>query len=324
MQIPFTWIDWTIIAVLVYYALQGWSAGFADLGLSFITFFISLWLSIKFHAPVGDFLSQKFGIPVMWTTVLGYILVAFIAQTILSELARLILVRIPKRVISSKFNKWLGLVVSLFNGAVVAAFFLLVILALPLRGTVKIDVNNSTIGNLMVTVAQRYGGPINSTINDASQQVMKFATVEPDSNERVSLPIFPTESELKIDADSEQKMLDLVNQERTKAGVRKLSFDAAITTVARDYSKDMFMRRYFSHVNPEGKTPGDRLEKAGINYTIVGENIAYAPDLTTAHTGLMNSPGHRKNILDPAFHRVGIGIISTNTWGMMVTQDFAN
>lgn len=320
----FNWIDWTIIVIFVYYALQGWSAGFADLGLSFVTFLISLWLSIKFHAPVGDFLSQKFGIPVTWTAVLGYILVAFIAQSILSELARLILVRIPKRVISSKLNKWLGLGVSLINGAVIVAFFLLVILALPLRGTIKIDINNSAIGNFMVTVAQKYGGPINSTINDASQTVMKFVTVEPDSNERVSLPIFPTDSELKSDADSEQKMLDLVNQERAKAGVSKLSFDAAITTVARDYSKDMFMRRYFSHVNPEGKTPGDRLEKASINYAIVGENIAYAPDLATAHTGLMNSPGHRKNILDPTFHRVGIGIISTNTWGMMVTQDFAN
>jgi len=320
----FNWIDWTIIAILVYYSLQGWSAGFADLGLSFITFLISLFLSIKFHSPVGDFLSQKFGIPAMWTEVLGYILVAFIAQTILSELVQLILVRLPKTVISSRLNKWLGVVVSVFNGIVIIAFFLLVILAIPLRGTIKIDVENSAIGNFLVTVAQTYGGPINSTIDRAREQVLNFVTVEPDSKERISLPIFPTESELKIDAADEENMLDLVNTERVKAGVGKLTVDAKMTAIARAHSRDMFVRSYFSHLNPLDQTVGDRLEKAAINFTVVGENIAYAPDLATAQEGLMNSPGHRQNIVDPAFHRIGIGIIATNTWGLMFTQDFAN
>jgi uncharacterized protein YkwD len=320
----FNWIDWTIVAILVYYAIAGWSAGFADLGLSFITFLISLFLSIKFHSPVGDFLSQKFGIPAMWTEVLGYILVAFIAQTILSELVQLILGHLPKTVISSKLNKWLGTVVSIFNGAVIIAFFLLVILALPLRGTIKIDVQNSLIGNFLVVVAQKYGGPINTTIDEAREQVLNFVTVEPDSKERISLPIFPTESELKIDAADEEKMLDLVNAERVKAGVGKLTVDVKMTAVARAHSRDMFARSYFSHMNTLEQTAGDRLEKAAINFTVLGENIAYAPDLATAHTGLMNSPGHRQNIVDPAFHRIGIGIIATNTWGLMFTQDFAN
>jgi uncharacterized protein YkwD len=324
MFVYLNWVDWTIVAVFVYYAIAGWGAGFADLGLSLVTFLISLWLSIKFHAPVGDFLSQKFGFPIMWTDVLGYIIVAFIAQALLSELVHMILVRLPKKVISSKLNKWLGLGVSLCNSIVIVAFFLLVILALPIRGTIKIDVQNSVIGNFIVVAAQKYGGPVNSTIDQARDQVLNFVTVEPDSSERVSLPVYPTQDELAVDPSDEQKMLDLVNQERTKAGVGKLTVDATITTVARAHSRDMFMRKYFAHVNPEGQTAGDRLEKAGISYTLAGENIAYAPDLATAHTGLMNSPGHRANILDPAFHRVGIGIISTNTWGMMFTQDFAN
>jgi uncharacterized protein YkwD/uncharacterized membrane protein required for colicin V production len=318
------WVDWVIIVILVYYALQGWRAGFADLGLSFVTFLISLWLSIKFHAPVGDFLSRKFGIPMIWTSVLGYILVAFIAQAILSELVQLILVRLPKTVISSKLNKRLGLIVSICNGVVIIAFFLLVILALPLRGTIKIDLQNSTIGNFLVTVAQKYGGPINTTINEAGQQVLKFVTVEPDSKERVSLPVSPTESELNADAANEQKMVNLVNGERAKVGVGKVNVDATITAVARAHSKDMFLRRYFSHVNPESQTAGDRLEKAGVGFTVAGENLAYAPDLSVAHTGFMNSPGHRQNILDPSFHRIGIGIIATDTWGLMFTQDFAN
>jgi uncharacterized protein YkwD len=77
-------------------------------------------------------------------------------------------------------------------------------------------------------------------------------------------------------------------------------------------------------VTPDGKDPAARLTDAGITYTAIGENIAYAPDVTTAHQGLMDSPEHKKNILDPAFHRIGIGIISTDSFGSMYTQEFAN
>ncbi len=318
------WIDWTIVAILIYYALQGWSAGFADLGLSFISFLISLFLSIKFHAPVGDFLTLKFGIPSIWTGVLGYIIVAFVAQAILSELAQLLLGKLPPKLVLSNTNKLLGAVVSILNGIMIVAFFLLVILALPLRGTVQKDVQNSTIGSFLVGTAEKYGGPITTTIDQAREQVMKFLTVEPDSTERISLPVSPSENELEADSADEEKMLTLVNQEREKARVEPVRVDFTMRTVARAHAKDMFLRRYFSHVNPEGFTAGERLAHAGVVYNVAGENLAFAPDLTTAHTGLMNSPGHRQNILDPSFRRIGIGIIKTASWGTMFVQVFAN
>ncbi|MCX6791565.1 MAG: CvpA family protein [Candidatus Gottesmanbacteria bacterium] len=320
----FNWIDWTIVAILLYYALQGWNAGFADLGLSFITFLLSLYLSIKFHAPVGDFLSRTFGIPSIWTGVLGYILVAFIAQAILSELVQFLLGKLPQQLVFSKVNKLLGTVVSIADGVVIIAFFLLVILALPLKGTIKMDVQQSTIGDYLVTIAQKYGGPITSTIDQARQEVTKFITVDPDSNENISLPITPSESELTVDTSDEEKMVSLVNQERVKARIEPVRVDRAMTAVAQAHARDMFLRHYFSHVNPEGLSAADRLEKAGVFFNVAGENIAYAPDLATAHEGLMNSPGHKANILDPSFHRIGIGIISTVTWGTMFVQDFAN
>ena len=66
------------------------------------------------------------------------------------------------------------------------------------------------------------------------------------------------------------------------------------------------------------------MEDGSISFTVAGENLAYAPDVATAHQGLMESEGHRRNILDPQFRRVGIGIIATDSWGMMITQNFAN
>ncbi len=324
MLVGFNWIDWIILAILIYYALSGWNAGFADLGLSFITFLLSLFLSIKFHAPVGDFLTRTFGIPSAWTGVLGYIIVAFVAQAILSELMQLVLGKLPPKLVFSKMNKVLGAVISILNGVIIIAFFLLVILALPVKGSIKADIQKSVIGNFLVTKAEKYGGPVTTTIDQTRDVAMKFLTVEPDSNESISLPITPAASDLTVDTASEEKMVNLVNQERAKVRVEPVRVDRTMTSVAEAHARDMFLRRYFSHVTPEGLTAGDRLEKAGVTFTVAGENIAYAPDLTTAHDGLMNSPGHRQNILDPSFRRIGIGIISTVTWGTMFVQDLAN
>lgn len=320
----FNWVDWVIIVAVVYYGVVGWNVGFADLGVSFVTFVISLFLAVKFHQPVGDFLSQKFGVPETWTAVLGYIIVGFIAEAILAEIASVLIRLVPKRVISSKFNKWFGVAISVFNGFVIVSFFLLVIMALPLRGTVKEDVKNSRIGNWLVVQAEKIGGPIKSSISQIRETAISFLTVEPESKESIALDISPKDSEYIMDKAAESKMLELINGERKKAGIAPLVISFEITPIARAHSKDMFQRRYFSHVTPDGLTPADRLSRANINFALAGENIAYTPDLATAHTGLMNSPSHKENILDPSFHRVGIGIISTSSWGMMVTQNFTN
>jgi uncharacterized protein YkwD len=97
-----------------------------------------------------------------------------------------------------------------------------------------------------------------------------------------------------------------------------------MTEVARRHSVDMFARGYFSHVTPEGRSPFDRMNESGVAYRTAGENLALAPTLTIAHTGLMNSPGHRANILRPEFGRLGIGIVDGGARGLMVTQNFRN
>lgn len=86
----------------------------------------------------------------------------------------------------------------------------------------------------------------------------------------------------------------------------------------------MFERGYFSHYSSEGKDVGDRLIEAGIYFNYAGENLALAPDINRAHQGLMDSPGHRRNILDPAFGKIGIGVIDGGVYGKMTTQVFTD
>ena len=116
---------------------------------------------------------------------------------------------------------------------------------------------------------------------------------------------------------SEQKMIDLVNQERAKAGVAPLKVDLELCRVARIKSQDMKDNNYFSHTSPTYGSPFEMMKSFGISYRTAGENIAKHSSVEGAHTGLMNSEGHRKNILNPNFTHIGIGIVDNRYYTQM-------
>lgn len=319
---PVNWIDVVILVTLVYYIISGWQTGIIYLAESFVSYLISLWLALRYHAAVGMFLSEKFGVSSLWSTVLGYLVIGFISQMVMSEILRFLLLKIPKSAHRSKVNSWLGAFVSLFNACVVVTFVLIVLLALPLRGTLKADIQESKLATVLVQLAQRYGGGVTDVVGNAAHKAVTFFTVEPTSKERVDLDVHVTPADLSVDVASEDVMLSQVNQERKKVGAQPLVLDTEAREIARAYSKDMFLRKYFSHVSPEGKNVADRMKEHGLSYEVVGENLAYAPDEPTAHEGLMNSPGHKRNILDPEFEKIGIGAVDGGMNGKMFTQIF--
>ena len=126
----------------------------------------------------------------------------------------------------------------------------------------------------------------------------------------------------------EQQMLDLINSERAKYGVESLRMNAVLTQVARDHSKEMIEKDYFSHNSFDGTFFSDRIKDAGYPLYRVAENIAmnYPPDVEKAHENLMGSSGHRANILSADYNEIGIGIwvgeYSSYPNTAMYTQDF--
>ena len=123
----------------------------------------------------------------------------------------------------------------------------------------------------------------------------------------------------------EQQVLALVNQERAKQGLSALSWSDELTAVARAHSKDMAARGFFSHTNPDGQSPFDRMKAAGISYRTAGENIA-AGQRTPQEVvnSWMNSEGHRANILNASYTRLGVGYASgSGTYSTYWTQCFA-
>jgi len=141
------------------------------------------------------------------------------------------------------------------------------------------------------------------------------------SNGKPEPAVYATEH-YSIRPDLEHQMLQLVNNERKKRGLKALVADEQLRQVARAHSSDMLTRGYFSHITPEGTDPFHRMKKAGITYHRAGENLAYASTLEKAHIGLMNSPSHRAAILNKSFKRIGIGIADGGKSGLMISQEF--
>ena len=130
-----------------------------------------------------------------------------------------------------------------------------------------------------------------------------------------------TDADLVLRPEAERAMLEAINEERRSQGLDPLSWCAACAEVARAHSKDMYRGGYFSHEDLNGDGPFDRMKAARISYGAAGENLALAPTVDEAHSGLMESPDHRANILRPGFHEVGIGIYE-GPYGLMCTQLF--
>lgn len=111
-------------------------------------------------------------------------------------------------------------------------------------------------------------------------------------------------------ADSfELQNFDLVNAERKQHQLSTLKYSKQNSETARKHSKDMANNHYFDHTNLKGQSPFDRLKKDGITFNSAGENLAYGQVSSIyAHQGLMNSIGHRKNILNDTFKILGVGV----------------
>lgn len=117
-------------------------------------------------------------------------------------------------------------------------------------------------------------------------------------------------------------MLGLINAARAQQGLRPLVMDPVLRDLARRKSMDMATHEYFSHDSPRLGGLMDLLAGAGVDYRYAGENLAAAPTVSSAHQALMNSPGHRENILNPQFTHVGIGVVRDGPSELLVTQIF--
>jgi uncharacterized protein YkwD len=124
------------------------------------------------------------------------------------------------------------------------------------------------------------------------------------------------------------EMLKLVNMEREEKNLDDLSWCQALSKSSAAHSADMARRKYFAHASPEGEEVQDRVKVEGYSYSTVGENIAVGQrNVAEVMKAWMNSPGHRANILLPAYSHFGLGYFTGEHEGqtsIFWTQNFGS
>ncbi len=318
-----TIVDLLLVLLVGLCVWLGYRRGFLHGLIDLLRWVCGMMAGLRYHEPIARAIGPHVGWDEVWDRPVAFLIAAFAAGLAVQLTGHLLLRRLPEGTHERRANKWLGMLPGLASGLVAAAITASLLLTIPLPDSARETVRRSELANRLSAQTERVELTLRSVFTDAVAQTLnRLMTPRPGSDERVELP-YKVEVK-KTRPDLEAQMLELVNRERAAAGLGRLAPDPEMTEVARKHSADMFARGYFAHQTPEGLSPFDRMTGAGVTYRTAGENLALAPTLHIAHTGLMNSPGHRANILQPGFGRLGIGILDGGRRGLMVTQNFRN
>jgi uncharacterized protein YkwD len=317
-----TVLDIIFIITIIFTLVRGWQTGFIFAVLDLASMIAALLVAFGTYERVAPLLVEEIGLAEAFARPVAFLLILIGSQLFLLLMSRVLANLFPARVHRHEANRMLGLLPGFVEGLVTVAFIANLLLFLPIGGSLRVMARDSLVANRFSTLATPFQEQLEPVFGDAINQSLELLTVHPESDELIELP-YQTNEALPA-ATLEQEMLELINEERVRAGLTPVVMDEELTRVARDHSRDMFERGYFAHLTPEGITPFDRMKAAGVDYVIAGENLAHAATLSVAHSGLMNSPGHRANILRPEFGRIGIGILDGGEYGLMITQNFRN
>ena len=314
-------IDVVLIIVVLLSIWGGWRKGFVVGAFELISWIGTLLIGFLGYKYLAAFLERFLSLSV-WTLPVSFILTLILARILLALIINNLLKITPVETHYNVVNKTFGILPGIVNGAIYATLIAGLLLAFPISDTISQTTRDSKIASRLAGTVEWFDDELSPIFDKAISQSMNRLTIQPDSEKSVKLPFFV--SAPRVRADLEAQMLQLVNDERIKQNLPLLKPDPELTIVARAHSKDMFVRGYFAHITPDGKTPFDRMRAAGVRYLSAGENLALGQTLTICHNGLMNSPGHRANILDKSYGRIGIGILDGGMHGLMVTQNFRN
>lgn len=320
MSLGLNWVDLVIIGTLALFAIEAIGRPLILEILDFASFLIAFFVSFSYYNFPAKFFEIQFQIPHGLSLVLGFMTAWFLAETTFYLLVRVFLPSFPRLKIQG--INTLSVIPATLRGLVFVSLFLVLVATFPIQPQIKKAVLDSYMGSRILKSAYQLEQPVKNVFGGVSNDSLTFLTIRPKTDETVNLGFQTTEFE--SDPSAEQAMIELVNNERVARGLRVLKFDANLKKVARLHSEDMFKSGYFSHYSPEGETVADRASKAGIDFLVIGENLAFAPNVESAHKGLMNSEGHRANILSPDYGRLGIGVIDGGVYGKMFTQVFSN
>jgi uncharacterized protein YkwD len=314
------YIDFIIIAIFVFYVWADFRRGFLRLTAELVGLAAAFLLALKFYGPLAELLAGA-NLPPMMLKPISFLIVWFLTQIVFYFAAKIISFYTPVVIKQSPINIYLGILPAIAKAIVFISVMLLLFVVVPSSPAIKLAETESFLGSRIINSSIKLEAELEAVFSDSSESLIYLTNKN--ANDETTALGFTSQSD-KIDEVSENRLIDRINYERLQAGLQPVKEDILIRNVARAHSRDMLIKGYFSHNSQDGRNLMQRLVQAGVSFNSAAENLALAPTAELAHVGLMNSPKHRVNILNPSFTRVGIGVIDAGDNGIMVTQDFAN
>ena len=316
-------VDLLIAAAVVLAIVTGIRAGFVKTLYGLITWVVAIPVALVLQGPFGSLLTPV-GLAAPAARTLAFVTVLLAIETGFTVVGSLVVFPFVDRLHRDRAlglaDRAFGAIPSVLRTLVITAVALAAALVLPVGNDVRSAIDGSRAAQALIAQLSAVTPALGALAGGQDDSAPLFVTrLGADQTEKLDLP---TDLALTSDPDAEQEMLRLINQERTARGLPALELDPRVLPVARQHSEEMFRLKYFGHQSPVLGSPFDRLMGAQISYTRAGENLAYAHSVAIAHRGLMESQGHRENILRPEFTRVAIGVISGGSYGRMFTQLF--
>lgn len=316
------WVDLLIVIILIYFVAQALTHGFWVVFADFFAFLGALLIALLGYKYTAELLHTFLPISSPLSNALGFLLTAIVVEAVLGFVFGHLVKLFPSGVREKVSNRYLAIIPALGTGLVLVAFILLLATALPISPKVKVGISNSRLGSVILARTTNIEKLTRNIFNGVVEDSLTHLIVRPGSKETVQLDI--EKLTLSVDQESEIEMVRLLNRERDIRGLTSLTVSSEATEVARQYANNMWNKKYFGHISPEGLDVGDRLEAVDYEYEFAGENLALSPTVSIAHNGLMNSEGHRANILEEGFFNIGIGVVDNDVYGKIFVQVFTD
>ena len=321
-DLAFDPVDAAVLALIGVATWYGYRTGFIATMYSLASWVLAVAAGLALEGPATNITEAVTGLPAPVAATVGFVVTVVAVEGLFSVAGYLAVRPIVAAVRGSRLSaadRILGTVPGAIRSVFVVAVAILAIEALPVGSDAKAAVETSRTGRVVNAGIAALEPQIQSFAGQFGGSSFLVTRIGEDQTEHLDLP---DGLEVAVDPVAERQLLDLVNEERAQRGIGVLVADERLVSVARSHSEEMLKLKYFSHESPVSGSPFDRLKAAGIAYSRAGENLAYAQSVAVAHRALMESPGHRENILRPEFSRIGIGVINAGIYGRMFTQLF--
>lgn len=313
------WVDLIIVLIFGLYVWDGYRRGFLKLAWELFGLVVAFLFALKFYPPLSDVINHSLNVSALYSKPIAFLGIWFVSQGIFYLIGRIIAFFTPSAFKDSIVNHYAGLIPAMIKGFIFISVILILFLIIPINAKVKSAISDSLIGGNLIKVVANVENQIAKVFtNDSGESLSSLTNLQQDESSKLN---FST-TDITIIPEKELEMLDMTNSERAKVGSKPLKENILIRNVARSQSRDMLIRGYFSHNSPTGQGLKERLTSANVRFTAAAENLALAPTIDLAQLGLMNSPKHKQNILDPTFTEIGIGVLDAGPYGLMITQDF--